>query len=418
MLTLVKSWIDYYENLMSGIRSTFIATDNAFQKGYEKVDPSSIYVDGVFKISNSEIGDSYRQFGRCLMVVDETVNSLHGLQIGDYFKHYRIDLTVFTIQIDKTVNTLKTFEKIVNAFVKFGLVSKEPVLIVGGRLTMDVVGFACSSYYRRTNYIRIPTSLSGSIDASIAIQVGENHGKLKNSLKAYHPDRPVILDFSFLKTLPIDRIRSGMVELIKIAIVGNKEIFKWLENDGEALLHSHFGWLDDTPELREVAHRLTYNAIQSMLALKDRHKLDFDRVIAYGHTWSPILELIPAMPMYHGHSVAIDMSFSATIAQLRGYITVADLDRIIGLIDRLGLAIDSPYLTPELLWKANKSKGLQSVAAPCPIGDCFIINDITRTELETALAVHHDICKDYPRNGDGKGMYILADNVEATPAGV
>jgi demethyl-4-deoxygadusol synthase len=411
---------------MSVIKATFTATDNAFHiEGYEKIDFSLLYVEGAFKIGNPEIADSYRQFGRCLMVVDETVNSLYGLQIQDYFKHYSIDLTVFPVQIKETAKTLRTFEKIVDAFVDFGLVRKEPVLVVGGGLTTDVAGFACSSYRRRTNYIRVPTSLIGLIDASVAIKVAVNHGKLKNRLGAYHASQKVILDFSFLKTLPIDQIRNGMAELIKIAVVGNKEIFELLENYGEALLHSHFGYLNGTPELREVAHRLTYNAIQSMLALEvpNLHELDLDRVIAYGHTWSPTLELTPAIPMFHGHSVAIDMSFSATIAQQRGYITVADRDRIIGLMSRLGLAIDSPYLTPELLWKATTSisrtrDGLQRAAAPCPIGDCFFMNDLTRTELDAALAVHHDICKDYPRQGNGEDMYTPADEPATATAGV
>jgi 3-dehydroquinate synthase len=115
--------------------------------------------------------------------------------------------------------------------------------------------------------------------------------------------------------------------------------------------------------------------------------------------------------MFHGHSVAIDMAFSATIAQLRGYISIAERDRILGLMSRLGLAIDSPYLTSELLWKATKSisrtrDGLQRAAAPRPIGECFFMNDLTRGELDKALLVHREICQDYPRRGDGEDMYV------------
>ena len=70
--------------------------------------------------------------------------------------------------------------------------------MVGGGLTTDVTGFACSAYRRGTNYIRVPTTLIGLIDASVAIKVAVNHGHLKNRLGAYHPSRTVILDFSFL----------------------------------------------------------------------------------------------------------------------------------------------------------------------------------------------------------------------------
>jgi demethyl-4-deoxygadusol synthase len=412
---------------MSDIQATFTSTDRAFHvEGYEKIEFSLLYVNGAFKLENPEIADSYRQFGRCLMVVDRTVYGLYGEQIQAYFTHHAIDLSVFQVSIKEPDKTLTTFESVIDAFVDFGLVRKEPVLVVGGGLTTDVAGFACSTYRRKTNYIRVPTSLIGLIDASVAIKVAVNHGKLKNRLGAYHASQKVILDFSFLKTLPIDQIRNGMAELIKIAVVGNKEIFEMLENHGEALLHSHFGYLDGTVELQEVAHKLTYNAIQSMLALEvpNLHELELDRVIAYGHTWSPTLELTPEIPMFHGHSVAIDMAFSATIAQQRGYITVIDRDRILGLMSRLGLAIDSPYLTPELLWKATTSiartrDGLQRAAAPCPIGDCFFMNDLTREELDAALEVHHEVCHSYPRNGNGENMYVVLDQMATPePAGV
>lgn len=402
---------------MAGIRATFTSTDCAFHiEGYEKIDFSLLYVNGAFKIGNPEIAESYAPFRRCLMVIDQTVYGLYRQQIDRYFAHYQIDLTVFQVSIKEPEKTLRTFEKIVDAFADFGLVRKEPVLVVGGGLTTDVAGFACSAYRRKTNYIRVPTSLIGLIDASVAIKVAVNHGKLKNRLGAYHASQKVILDFSFLGTLPIDQIRNGMAELIKIAVVGNQEIFELLEEHGAALLHSRFGYLNGTPELQAVGHRLTYKAIQVMLELEvpNLHELDLDRVIAYGHTWSPTLELTPEPPMLHGHSVNIDMAFTATIAQLRGYISVEDRNRILGLMSRLGLAIDSPYLTPELLWKATEAitrtrDGLQRAAAPRPIGQCVFMNDLTRSELDKALAVHRAIAQNYPRQGNGEDMYVRLD---------
>ncbi|NCS79006.1 MAG: sedoheptulose 7-phosphate cyclase [Microcystis aeruginosa K13-07] len=399
---------------MAGIRATFTSTDCAFHiEGYEKIDFSLLYVNGAFKIGNPEIAESYAPFRRCLMVIDQTVYGLYRQQIDRYFAHYQIDLTVFQVSIKEPEKTLRTFEKIVDAFADFGLVRKEPVLVVGGGLTTDVAGFACSAYRRKTNYIRVPTSLIGLIDASVAIKVAVNHGKLKNRLGAYHASQKVILDFSFLGTLPIEQIRNGMAELIKIAVVGNKEIFELLEEHGAALLHSHFGYLNGTPELQAVGHRLTYKAIQVMLELEvpNLHELDLDRVIAYGHTWSPTLELTPEPPMLHGHSVNIDMAFTATIAELRGYISVEDRNRILGLMSRLGLAIDSLYLTPELLWKATEAitrtrDGLQRAAAPLPIGQCVFMNDLTRSELDNALAVHRAIAENYPRQGNGEDMYV------------
>lgn len=406
---------------MGNVQATFRATETAFHvEGYETIDFSLLYVEGAFALENSAIAESYRPFRRCLMVIDEAVYGLYSKQIQIYFKHYEIELTVFPVTIRETEKTLQTVERIVDAFADFGLVRKEPVLVVGGGLTTDVAGFACATYRRRTNYIRVPTTLIGLIDASVAIKVAVNHGKLKNRLGAYHASQKVILDFSFLKTLPVDQVRNGMAELIKIAVVANSEIFDLLEKYGEDLLHTRFGYLDGTPELRKVAHKVTYDAINTMLGLEvpNLHELDLDRVIAYGHTWSPTLELTPEIPMFHGHGVNIDMAFSATIAQQRGYLSVEDRDRILELMSRIGLAIDSTYLTPELLWKATESitrtrDGLLRAAVPHPIGSCSFINDLTRAELDQILVTHKEICRDYPRNGDGEDMFMSLESVSA-----
>jgi 3-dehydroquinate synthetase len=203
-----------------------------------------------------------------------------------------------------------------------------------------------------------------------------------------------------------------MAELIKIAVVGNRDIFELLEVHGEELLQTRFGHLDGTAEVRRAADRITYDAIDTMLRLEvpNLHELDLDRVIAYGHTWSPTLELVPEVPMFHGHAVNIDMAFSATMAAHRGYITTDDRDRILGLMSRIGLALDSPYLTPELLRRGTEAiiqtrAGLLRAAVPHPIGTCLFVNDLSMEELDEVLAVHREICGRYPRSGDGRDMW-------------
>lgn len=398
---------------MSTIQANFVATESAFHvEGYEKIEFSLVYVEGAFDLKNTELAESYRKFGRCLAVIDAQVDRLYGRQLRDYFKYYEIDLTVFSITITEPNKSIETFLKIVDAFAEFNLVRKEPVLVIGGGLISDVAGFACAAYRRSTNYIRIPTTLIGLVDAGVAIKVAVNHGKLKNRLGAYHAPQKVLLDFSFLRTLPTAQVRNGMAELIKIAVVANAEVFELLYTYGEDLLTTHFGYLEATPEIKQIAHRVTYECIKTMLELEtpNLHEIDLDRVIAYGHTWSPTLELAPRIPMFHGHGVNIDMALSATIAAHRGYIPDKDRDRILSLMSRVGLALDHPLLEEDLLWQATQSimmtrDGLQRAAMPRPIGTCFFVNDLTREELATALVEHKQLCANYPRGGEGVEMY-------------
>jgi 3-dehydroquinate synthase len=369
---------------MSGVQARYRATDSAFHvEGYEAINFDLLYVDGVFDPANGELAERFASLGRCLMIVDDNVAELYGGRIEDYFEHHRIDLTTVPVQIAETDKSLATMEHLVDAFGEFGLRRKEPVLVVGGGLTTDVAGFACSVFRRGTNYVRVPTSLIGLIDASVAIKVAVNHRELKNRLGAYHASGTVLLDFSFLATLPTAQVRNGMAELVKIGVVGNSRVFELLDAHGEELLHTHLGQRDGTPELRALGRELADEAIRSMLDLEvpNLHELDLDRVIAYGHTWSPTLELSPESPMLHGHAVNIDMALSATLAAARGYISERELDRILALMSRLGLAVDSPYLTAELLHDATRSiiqtrDGLLRAPVPRPIGRCFFVNDL------------------------------------------
>jgi demethyl-4-deoxygadusol synthase len=400
---------------MSNLQARVTATDNNLHvEGHELIEYDLTYVDGVFDVANTELADAYRPYGRALMVIDETVYDLYATAIATYFDHHRITLVVLPVQIRETAKTLETFEQIVTQFDEFGLVRTEPVLVVGGGLTTDVAGFACASYRRNTPYIRIPTTLIGLIDASVSIKVAVNHGKHKNRLGAYHASRQVLLDFSFLATLPEDQVRNGMAELIKISVVGNSEIFDLLEAHGAELLQTRFGHLNGTPELRSVADRLTRQAISTMLEFEapNLHEIDLDRVIAFGHTWSPTLELTPPQPFFHGHAINIDMALSTTLAEQRGHLTTADRDRVLGVMSSLGLALDTEYLTPELVERATEAilktrDGLLRAAVPDPIGRCRFLNDVTTDELCDTLTLHKKICLDYPRGGDGIDVFTI-----------
>ena len=399
---------------MSDIQASYRRTPDAFHvEGYERIAFDLLFVDGAFAPDNLEVADRFRRFGRCLMVVDQAVLDFYGAQIESYFDHHEIALTTVPVQIAETDKSLRSMEYIIDRFGEFGLVRKEPVLVVGGGLTTDVTGFACSAYRRGTNYVRVPTTLIGLIDASVAIKVAVNHGHLKNRLGAYHPSGTVILDFSFLSTLPTAQVRNGMAELVKIAVVGNRRLFELLEDHGADLLAAGFGHHDGSADLQAIGHEVCDEAIRSMLDLEvpNLHELDLDRVIAYGHTWSPVLELAPELPMLHGHAVNVDMAFSATLAARRGYIPERDRDRILGLMSRLGLALDSPYLTAELLDRATDAivktrDGLLRAPVPCPLGECFFVNDATPEELEATLAVHRELCAELPRGGDGEDVFV------------
>jgi len=405
---------------MSDMTASVNTTSNGFHvEGYEKLTYDFQFVDRVFNTKNEQLAELYKRWKRVLVVIDQNVYDNYRGEMEDYFKHYDINLTVHAVTVGEQRKTVSTVLTMVDAFVSFGLVRKEPVLVVGGGLVTDVCGFACSMYRRTSNFIRIPTTLIGLIDASVSIKMGCNHGKLKNRLGSYHAPAVTFLDFSFLKTLPEAQIRNGFAELVKISTVGQSRIFDLLDKYGEELIKTRFGQLDASEEVRAAADEISYKGIHTMLELEtpNLHEIMLDRVIAFGHTWSPTLELAPKVPLRHGHAINIDMAFSTTMAHRRGYITVEERDRVLNLMSRVGLSLDHELFDLNLLWKATESiiqtrDGLQRCAVPRPIGECHFINDFTREEFDEGLRAHKELVKSFPRNGDGIEAYVDAIDVE------
>ncbi len=255
---------------MSDMSATLTSINNGFHvEGYEKITYDFRFVDNIFNPKKSDLADCYRIWGRCLIIIDNNVHKLYGESLIKYFSEYNIKFTIKIIQSGELRKTMKTKIEILDTFAEYGLVRKEPVLVIGGGVLTDVAGYACASYRRTSNFIRIPTTLIGLIDASVSIKVGLNHGKLKNRLGAYHAPLITFLDFSFLKTLSQGHIRNGFAELVKISTVAEKTVFDLLDKYGEQLISTHFGYLDGSPEeVRQAAKQINYIGIKKMLELE------------------------------------------------------------------------------------------------------------------------------------------------------
>jgi 3-dehydroquinate synthase len=133
--------------------------------------------------------------------------------------------------------------------------------------------------------------------------------KLTCRLGAYHAPTHTFLDFSFLKTLPEAQTRNGFAELVKIASVGDKEVWDLLVKHGKKLVETGFGYMEGGEDVRDPGQVICEKGIDTMLELEtpNLHELGLDRVIAFGHTWSPTLELTPKIPLRHGHAITVSM---------------------------------------------------------------------------------------------------------------
>jgi 3-dehydroquinate synthase len=355
---------------------------------------SSYTVTECFDLFNPENQDllSYRiQDGnrslRCSIIIDEQVDSLYGEDIRRYFQYHQVEYRLLSLPVSEQDKTMDAVFKVVREWNDFGIARRhEPVIAIGGGVLLDIVGLTASLYRRGIPYIRVPTTLMGLIDAGIGVKTGANFQMHKNRLGTYYPPLTAFIDRSFLQTLDSRHICNGMAEIIKIAMMKDRKLFELLENHGTSLIATKF----QAPE--NVAVLVMRRAIQGMLEELApnlwEHKLE--RLVDFGHSFSPVIEMKALPKILHGEAVALDIAFSTVLAYQRGLLSREDQVRVFNVMKLLRLPLTHPLCEAPLMYKALQDTvkhrdGLQRLPLPTGIGAARFFNDVTYQEIEKAV---------------------------------
>jgi 3-dehydroquinate synthase len=122
---------------MSDLKATVVETPNGFHvEGYEKIEYDFTFLDGVFNIANPQLARCYERWGRCLAIMDMNIFKLYGTSMRQYFEHYGLDLKIHKTMIGEKAKSLDTFLEIVDSMTEFGIIRKEPVLVVVCRVVI------------------------------------------------------------------------------------------------------------------------------------------------------------------------------------------------------------------------------------------------------------------------------------------
>lgn len=127
----------------------------------------------------------------------------------------------------------------------------------------------------------------------------------------------------------------------------------------------------------------------------------------FGHTWSNVIELAHRPEYIHGHAIAVDMAYSATLSMVLGHLSEAQHRRLLYLFNDLDLAIDSPTFSLNLLHEATEATIKTHnghLRAPLPVGglgEHVIAQDVEWVDLESAWWTHKEYCLKMPRRGLG-----------------
>lgn len=352
---------------------------------------------GLFEPENtlllSGCGDVPLRAGdRRLVVIDSTVQKLHGQRITRYFDHHGIAVTLVPLDAGESAKRWSLVTDVVDAMNDFGIDRRrEPVIAIGGGVLLDVVGLAASLYRRGTPYVRIPTTLVGLVDAGVGVKTGVNYGQGKNRLGTYAPAVATFVDRSFLATLDPRHLSNGLAEILKMALIKSEELFGLLEDFGPLLIEDRFQ--GSTPALETAARRVVSEAIHLMLEELQPNLWEtvLERCVDYGHSFSPTVEMEALPELLHGEAVAVDVALTTVLGRMRGDVTERQAQRVLELMDGLRLPLWTEVLArPGILDGAladtvRHRDGEQRLPLPVGIGHHRFVNDITPEELDRAL---------------------------------
>merc|ERR1712176_1326058 len=394
--------IDLESSEQSGQSQTWKVTApiNFEYRGVEApkiLDPSNdALLFGHLSVGEKEIAKTKPQ--RWLVVIDETVYSLYGKKVRNYFDSRGIVYEILVLPMVEERKNIELMLKVCEKMKKFNVDRRnEPVIAIGGGVCLDVVGLACTLFRRKTPYIRVPTTTLSYVDASVGAKTGVNFMESKNRLGAYVPPIAAFLDPSFIKTEEYRAIASGVSEMAKMALMKSPELFFLLEKYAERLISSKFDYEDFNDEIPARVLRLSIETMLEELAPNLMEK-SLDRLVDFGHTIGQELEmhaLGTPFELTHGESVAVDMAYSTVLSFVRGHISVEERNRILCMLRQCQVPLYSPLVDRDFIDHAISERVKQSMGQKLPlpvgIGKGRIFNDVTTEELYTALDIWTDL---------------------------
>ena len=251
------------------------------------------------------------------------------------------------------------------------------LLAVGGGVVCDLGGYIAASYYRGIPVIQLPTTLLAMTDSSIGGKVAINHPLGKNLIGFFHLPELVLIDPSYLKTLPEREIYSGMAEVIKYGFIADEAFLSFLDLHFKAITELQEPWLTEA---------VTKSAfIKEDIVTKDfREENGLRATLNFGHTFAHGLEkLAKYRHLRHGEAVTIGMVCALFLSHNLGYLDKASLERGLsilkkfrfpkGVLKRRFLDIDSKLLLENMFSDKKKlDKKLRFVLLKT-LGEAFLL---------------------------------------------
>ncbi|HEX7774834.1 MAG TPA: 3-dehydroquinate synthase family protein [Pyrinomonadaceae bacterium] len=280
-----------------------------------------------------------------VVVTDENVWSLYGDSVRACLSP-QWSLVTLTIAPNESSKDFEMLVPLVSNLIQHRIHRRDLIMCIGGGVVCDLGGLLASLYMRGLNYVNVPTTMMAQIDAAIGGKVGANFGLRKNVVGGFHHPLLVLIDPTFLDSLPEDHFRTALAEAVKLAIASDEKcLMNVLENRGEALLSR------DPLTVRQLIELCVRGKLQ--LLADDPYENDLNRVLNLGHGMAHALERIPIMPgerlPLHGEAVALGLAATIRYARRHNLCSSDRADRLLSMLASLHLPLSPSSIDRELV---------------------------------------------------------------------
>ncbi len=206
------------------------------------------------------------------------------------------------------------------------------LIAFGGGVVGDMTGFMASIFLRGIDFIQIPTTLLSMVDSSVGGKTGVNNRYGKNLIGSFYQPKAVYIDTHFLSTLEKREFAAGMAEIIKMAVMFDREFFEKLKSKNS--------------DIKEIIKRAV--ELKAEVVNQDEKEKGIRSVLNYGHTFAHVIENLTNYKTYlHGEAVAIGMVMANELAYRLGYLNEEEKFEIIKLLKQYNLPTSFKIENPQ-----------------------------------------------------------------------
>lgn len=326
---------------------------------------------------------------RALVVTVPHVEAACGDQLRAYLATLPTHVDVLVLDLHERTKTMDSVLQVCAAAQRHSLGRRDVLIAVGGGVCSDVVSVAASLVRRGIPYLCLPTTLVGQVDAGIAVKGGVNFGGGKNYLGCFAPPSAVLLDPSLLRTLPPVELRAGLAEILKVGLVLDADLVDQVTAVGPELVRTGFA---EPPGVGAEVIARAVRLMLEQLSLNCYEDGPLERLMDFGHTFSPRLEELSEHRLGHGEAVAIDMALTCALGVELGLLAANEFATMMVALLSLGLPLDSPLSAPDNMLDAIRAAtahrdGKLNLVVPVRVGAAMFVpdpDDVPRSALMAA----------------------------------